>query len=399
MTSALSEITGWQVKRKVPAQMLRKEKFHHYLESRMKDSGSKDDIRAEELTLKMFGFVPQNFDLAKQTVDLVSEQAAAYYDYKKKRLYILDSTADDTEQRVALVHELAHALADQHHPLGKYLKKGDPDDDASTARQAVMEGQATWLTWAYVSKRNGGKGEVPEAMLDELTKAVGADGADFPVYYESASIHARIAGVSLQRGHAISGRRVSQARPRGIRLRCSCALRSSTQQILHPPIILSEDMKPADPDAPALESVVGKKEAKLFRVLAEGTLGEFDFSVLLREYISEKKARRPPAIGAAASYRLYEHKRDKYPVLTYTSNWDSPESAQEFFKLYQRVMKGKWKKMTGVTLNTDGAASVLTGIRRFRPVPFVRFRHDGSIHRGSADGSLSAPKNGFSEVN
>ena len=76
------------------------------------------------------------------------------------------------EQRVALVHELAHALADQQHPLGKYLKKGTPDDDGSTAREAVMEGQATWLTWAYVSKRNGGKAEVSKEMIDSASSSV-----------------------------------------------------------------------------------------------------------------------------------------------------------------------------------------------------------------------------------
>src|SRR5580698_484658 len=182
MTSALSEITGWPIKRKVPAKIITKEEFRHQVESRMKGSSTNKELHAEELTLKMFGFIPQDFDLAKETVDLVSEQAAAFYDYSKKRLFVLDSTSEGTEQRVALVHELAHALADQQHPLGKYLHKGSPDDDASTAREAVMEGQATWLTWAYVSKRNGGKAEVAPEMIEELTKTLGADGADFPVF-------------------------------------------------------------------------------------------------------------------------------------------------------------------------------------------------------------------------
>src|SRR5271154_3429728 len=160
MTSALSEITGWPVRRKVPAKIITKEEFRRQVESRMKGESAKKELHTEEVTLKMFGFVPQDFDLGKETVDLVSEQAAAFYDYSKKRLFVLDSTSEGTEQRVALVHELAHALADQQHPLGRYLKKGSPDDDGSTAREAVMEGQATWLTWAYVSKRNGGKAEV-----------------------------------------------------------------------------------------------------------------------------------------------------------------------------------------------------------------------------------------------
>jgi hypothetical protein len=46
-----------------------------------------------------------------------------------------------------------------------------------------------------------------------------------------------------------------------------------------------------------------------------------------------------------AAYRLFENKRDKFPVLAYVSQWDSPEAARTFFELYQRVLRGKWKKM------------------------------------------------------
>lgn len=126
MATSLSAITGWKILKRVPSEMLSKDTFRRYVESRMKESSNKDDIRAEELTLKMFGFVPQDFNLEKETVDLVSEQAAAFYDYNKKRLFILDSTKEDMEQRVALVHELAHALADQHHHLGSIFTKARP---------------------------------------------------------------------------------------------------------------------------------------------------------------------------------------------------------------------------------------------------------------------------------
>ncbi|HML16210.1 MAG TPA: hypothetical protein VK419_04260 [Bryobacteraceae bacterium] len=360
MTSALSEITGWQVKRKVPAQMLSKEKFHHYLESRMNDGDRNADVRAEELTLKMFGFVPQDFDLAKQTIDLVSEQAAAYYDYNRKRLYILDSSPDDTEQRVALVHELAHALADQHHPLGKFLKKGDPDDDESAARQAVMEGQATWLTWAYVSKRNGGKAEVPEAMLDELTKAVGADGADFPVYSKAPLYMRESLTFPYSQGMRFQDAVFHKLGREGfdeVFLRAPL----DTEQILHPADYFS-NKKPAEIDPPSLETMVGNKESRRFRVLVEGMLGEFDFSVLLRQYVSERTGEAAATHWRGSAYRLYEHKRGKYPVLTFASAWDSDRSAQTFFRLYQAVMKGKWKKMSGVTSTQDGGTSVLTGV-------------------------------------
>src|SRR5665213_771140 len=189
MVATLAEITGWPVKKKVPSEILSKDKFQHYLSSHIKDSSHDKETRAEELALKMFGLVPQDFNLARETEDLLGEQAAAFYDYKKKRLYIIDSTPAGEEQQMSLVHELAHALADQQHSLGKYLNQGSPDSDESTAREAVMEGQATWLTWAYESKLAGGAAEVPPDVLKEQPDEA-QDGGNFPVL-TSAPLYVR----------------------------------------------------------------------------------------------------------------------------------------------------------------------------------------------------------------
>jgi len=352
MVSALSEITGWKIERRVPSEMLSKEKFHNFVDSRMKDKSSREQLRAEEITLKMFGFVPQDYDLAQETVDLVSEQAAAFYDYNKKRLFILDSTGEGMEQRVALVHELAHALADQHHHLGKYLHKGAPDDDAATARQAVMEGQATWLTWAYVSKRNGGKPEVPPELMNELVKSLGSDSTEFPVftkaplYMKESLVFPYNEGLRFQ--DAVF-RKMGRAAFDEVFKRAPL----STQQILHPDAYLDEK-KPVDPEAPSLE----KQQARPFRVFAEGSLGEFDLSVLLRQYVGEKEGADAAAHWRGSSYRLYEHKREKYHVLTFRSEWDSEESGRKFCELYQQVMKGRWKKMDDL----QTAGSQITGV-------------------------------------
>jgi transcriptional regulator of met regulon len=337
MTSALSEITGWPIKRKVPAKIITKAEFRRQVESRMKGASANKEVHAEEVTLKMFGFIPQDFDLAKETVDLVSEQAAAFYDYSKKRLFVLDSTSEGSEQRVALVHELAHALADQQHPLGKYLKKDNPDDDGSTAREAVMEGQATWLTWAYVSKRNGGKPEVSKEMIEKLTDNSGSEGTDFPVfakeplYLRESLVFPYDEGMKFQDAvyHKLGRKSFDEVFVRPPR---------STQQILHPADYM-EDEKPVDVDPPSLDK-------KQFRVINDGSVGEFDHSMLLRQFVPEKEGRAAASHWRGGSFRLYENKKEKYPVLSYASEWSTPEAAREVFTLYQRVMKGKWKSMT-----------------------------------------------------
>jgi hypothetical protein len=67
--------------------------------------------------------------------------------------------------------------------------------------------------------------------------------------------------------------------------------------------------------------------------------------VLLRQYIGENEGREAAAHWRGGAYRLYEHKQAKYPVLTHSSQWDSPEAARVFFDLYQRVLRAKWKKL------------------------------------------------------
>jgi hypothetical protein len=288
----------------------------------------------------MFGLVPPDFNLVGETVDLLSEQAAAFYDYNKKRLFILDSTKDDEEAHLALVHELAHALADQHHNLGKYMKEGNPDDDASTARQAVMEGQATWLSWAYLFWSRNGRGEIPANRLDELANSAGADGpvySNAPLYIRESLVFPYNRGILFQDAvFRKLGRKAFDEvfdRPP-----------VSTQQILHPDTYFNK-LTPDMTDAPMLDIALGKPAARQFRELAEGALGEFDVSALLRQYTDERAGAAEAAHFRGGSYRLYESKRDKRPLLTFVVDWDSPEAARTFLAMYRQVLKGKWKRL------------------------------------------------------
>jgi hypothetical protein len=355
MLSELSKITGWKVEHTVPAQILPKANFRRYMQDRLKESNPRE-LRAEELTLKMFGLVPPDFNLAGETVDLMSEQAAAFYDYQKKRLFVLDSTPDGEEQRMALVHELAHAIADQHHSLGKFMREGSPDDDASTARQAVMEGQANWLTWAYLTSHSGGKAEVPERLLDQIAASAGASGSDFPVY-SGAPLYIRESLVFPYN----QGTRFQDAVYRKFgRDGFDEVFRhppESTQQIMHPEEYFGKRV-PSIPDPPELESVLGK-QAKHFRVLTDGALGEFDFSALLRQFVGEQEGSAAAAHVIGGAFRLYENKREKYPVLAYAARWDSPEAARAYFDLYKRVLQGKWRNFevasdSGAVLSGSG---------------------------------------------
>lgn len=259
----------------------------------------------------------------------------------KKKLFILEtdeSTPDlHTEaEKMALSHELAHALADQHFHLDKYIREGAHSDDGATARLAVMEGQASWLMTAYLSKLSTGQAAMPPGVLELMTHAVENSASQYPVfskaplYLRESLVFPYTSGLLFQNAmYEKMGRdsfaAVFQRPP------------ESTQQILHP----EKYLKKVSPDVPALPAI---PDPKRFHKAGDGTLGEFDFRVLLEQYAGKDESGSLPAHSTGGMYALFEDKKDHRPVLAWAANWDGAESASRFFRDYRKVLTGKSKR-------------------------------------------------------
>src|ERR1700693_3623848 len=246
--AGLSSITGLRFKRPVPYGALNKDQLRVFIEQRIKKTLKPDDIRAEELTLKMLGLIPSDFDLRQNPVDVLTEQAAAFYDYNKKKLFVLEGSSGGIEERTALVHELAHALADQHFHLGKYIQEGARSDDGSTARLAVMEGQATWLMAAYLSKQDCGPPEVPDRMLDLMAESIQSSAREYPVF-SKAPVYIRESLVFPYSGGMLFQNAVFRKLGRDSFSEVFTNPPLSTQQIMHP-VFFPPQRPPANPPAP-----------------------------------------------------------------------------------------------------------------------------------------------------
>ena len=57
----LSDITGFQIRRQLPFQLITREQINAYIRNQIKHSVRPQDIYAEELSLKKLGFVPAEF--------------------------------------------------------------------------------------------------------------------------------------------------------------------------------------------------------------------------------------------------------------------------------------------------------------------------------------------------
>lgn len=334
IVAELTKISGLARLHRIEYDRIGKQQVKQFLEELANEHLKPAELRAEELVLKKFGFVPADFDLKKTTINLLSEQAAAFYDYRKKKLFVIESTPD-LVQRLALVHELAHALADQHFHLGRFIAEANQKDDSSLARMAVMEGQASWLMFEHMSRGTGRSLRDSKALASLMSRAAELAAGQYPVFGRAPLYVRQSLLFPYTQGLLFQQAVVEKLGQAGF----AEVFRNppvSTQQILHPEKYFA-GTRPTAPPLPQLEN------RRAWRTLSEGAVGEFDHDILLRQYAGEKEAAEVSPELTGGSYQLLENKRDRRLVLAYASEWASAAAAQKFFGLYLRVLKGKWK--------------------------------------------------------
>ncbi len=339
----LTEITGLKMRHQVPFDLITKDQVNKFLKDRVQDVTTPEDLRIEELGLKKFGFVPQDFNLEKTTVDLLTEQAAAFYDYHKKKLYITDWAPSGMRQ-AALVHELAHALADQHFRLERFIKQSRDDDDLSMARMAVMEGQATWLMSEAVERKAGQtlKGAAGSAEL--MSRAMESGGGEYPVF-EAAPLYLRRTLVFPYTQGMLFQNAVFEKLDQAAFSEVFRRPPVSTQQVMHPKKYF-DALTPTRPTLPKF-SVHGYKR------LVAGTMGELDHSILLEQFLDERRAGRIAPHWRGGLYALDENKGEHRVVLSYSVEWEDADWARQFFEAYQEVLRKKWRQIE-VASTSDG---------------------------------------------
>lgn len=331
----LSEITGWPEKHPVPYGRMDKRQLRHFLTKRIKKTLKPEEIRADELALKLFGLVPQDFDLRKSTIDLLTEQAAAFYDYDAKKLFLLDDSGFDSET-TTLAHELAHALADQHFNLGKFMDETPSNDDENLAHTAVVEGQASWLMLAYDLKQ-AGQPPVPTAeMLKSVVDSSEDSMSDYPIlknspmYIQQSLLFPYTDGTMF-----FDAVYHKMGKPAFTAVFAQPPVDSA--QIIHPERYFAH-IAETKPELPKLLLTNQTKE------ITEGSVGEFDHRMLLRQYISEREAERLSSHLRGGQFEVFGIGRERRPLLEYVSEWDSAEHAAQFFADYEKILRAKWRR-------------------------------------------------------
>jgi hypothetical protein len=345
-----SKQTGLPVKHRVKRQLTSRDAVEAFIQKGMEDDKDAQRLRRSELVLKKFGLLPQDFDMQKFLVALLREQIAGYYDPKTKTVNLLD-WIDAVQQRPVLAHELTHALQDQSFNLGKWMLTEDPDDkkspraadiasdEASLARQSVIEGQATAVLINYMLAPSGqslqSSPQIVEALKAgmlvggddsvELRKAPGfiRESLTFPYRYGLDFEVALM--IRVGREKAFSG--PFQNPP------------VNTRQIMEPNTYLSGEHIPPMP-VPDLRHIF--KNYERFDI---GSIGEFDVAMLVEQYVGAEKSHAVYPNWRGGYYYAAKLKSDPAAPLGlfYLSRWSDPEHAGEFAAIYAGSLAKRYK--------------------------------------------------------
>jgi hypothetical protein len=341
----LSDITGFAIRRELPFASVTRDQVNAYLKEQIKETVKPAEIQAEEASLKKLGFVPNDFDLKQTTIDLLTEQAAAFYDFHRRKLFISDWATVNMRDD-ALIHELAHALADQNFPIRKFMDTRSDNSEVSLAREAVVEGQASWLMLEVEARRNG------RSLADERTAAqvlnvdANAPDTEYPVFSKAPLYLRRTLLFPYESGQKFQ-QAVFRRDGKNAFARVFRDPPVSTAQIDYPDRYFEHDA-PGLPDLP--------KIAKGLKEFVNGSLGELETRILLEQYVSQRVSEELAPRLKGGQFRIDEDKKTHRRMLLYASEWRDEEAAGRFFEAYQDVLRGKWKSMEISSQSSDSLA-------------------------------------------
>src|SRR4029077_14799197 len=120
-------------------------------------------------------------------------------------------------------------------------------------------------------------------------------------------------------------------------------------QVIHPDKYFS-GLKPTEPVLPDPHL---KKD---YKSLVGGTLGELEHSVMLEQFVGKARAAEIAPHWRGSTFELRENRSAARAVLLYAVEWDSEDSASEYFAAYREVLKKKWKNLSVNSESADGVA-------------------------------------------
>lgn len=372
----IARLRELEFRRPIAVQRQSREDFGRYVDAAMERSMPAGRLDAFGRVSSKLGLYrgPPIEDAAAVMRELASSQVAAYYDPEESAFYVLLADAPMTVLAPIYAHELYHGLQDQYFDLDAYLLDGAVEglnDDELFARQAVVEGEASYIMNIWMLEKAAGSrpsrfalglAVMAQSLLggSSLVELAGTDGApalgadlqasldaidEIPPFLLESLLATYLKGMVFVHGIAAPGwdavARLYEDPPQ------------SSEQILHPERYLERDT----PVAIDLPDLADEPALAGWSLLDSNVIGEFQLRLIFSEAGLTTRATLAAAGWDGDRYAVLE--RDGELLLLLYTVWDDPGEAEEFATSYREILADKYPEGDVLTVVEQRGADVL----------------------------------------
>ncbi len=157
----VEELRGWKFKHPVKVGIFTQDQLRTFMRSDTIDEGGVwGEVARSDKAKRMIGLIPQDDDSSSSFAEAMSGYCPGVYDHTNKTFYVVAENAtsiDSLSGSAIVIHELVHALDDQHIGFDKVRESAPSTSDTEAVIGTLFEGSAI-----VVQERHRGKAQLAD---------------------------------------------------------------------------------------------------------------------------------------------------------------------------------------------------------------------------------------------
>lgn len=269
------------------------------------------DVEVTQRLFELLGLLDGSIDLGDAYADLYAEGVVGQYIDDTGELLVADAGEMSPLSETVVVHELVHALTDQHFAFAETFHDLVDQErfHEAAAMQALFEGDATYYQLVYMQS-------LPtEEQVDAVQESLAAE---LPVMESLPGWFGEDLTWPYDAGFAFVQRVVDEEDVPGLNQAYTLAP-STTEQIIHPGAYFTRQ--------PAVEVDLPEVQVPGYEVYEEGEWGEWNLQLYLLDAVEPGEAIVAATGWGGDDYRIYWSGSDV--AFAYLYEGDSSEDAVE----------------------------------------------------------------------
>ena len=323
----VSQLRDLEFRKNVRCRALNSKQFQEIFSDRIEPQIDSERLAYEGMVYKILGFIPNDFDYSRCILESYLSETAAFY-RPEKNDYIVN-----TSQQAGLataVHELTHALQQQHFAIKRPAENAADSSDLTMAKSALIEGDAVRIEEMLPVMQQQAP-ILKTALAIQNNNVTLLRPCKMPVTIEA------LMGFAYEKGQPF----VEYLVKRGGNQLLNLAFRT-------PPIATSDILHPEQYIGRILTRGKQQSSQNLIKHQLDGTeifsdsLGEFFIETLLRFYIQKNNTANLAAHVRDDRVTLFQE-NDGKKRLIWTTLWNSNENSKLFAETLLQITLNRFK--------------------------------------------------------